>query len=810
MKAIRALGTLLKGYLIVIGLLTHLALAGGVLYGLRHYQLTVDQALVKLMERSGVDWPWLVALATPEPRYQDHVMDGRLREEHPRILMPQLASWNGRGVSLVMAERDVLYQRLGIRAPGPCVGGDLLGLTACWLATGEPGRLAALRSAVNGFRLTTPNVQGNYGNGWELAFAYDFLSLHDSLSPQDRQNIQARLRQAAKELLQVLDGDSASLWHGRSNLAAQAWLCVVVLDGTDPRNQALLRRAQGYFLDTLSALKITEGWPEGYNYWIQNRGLPLALAGAAYLNGLKDSAHGSRVREILRRTGYWHIYGVRPDQRFEGLGDEGSRVDLKDETRRVIDVLAQATRDPVLAGYSQFLGNLHGRESYYRDYRGGFWLFNDPTVSPITGQGLSRYQNLLGTTELFGPDGLNLAYIRSDWSPQGTFISFRAGDTFTHHGHYDAGHFSLFKGAPLAINSSSYGGTTSSNRLNYSIRSVAKNTLLVLRPGERVQPNRFFEANVADGGQRVVLPTGSAIEGVGDWFDNLGQGLHLEGGSITRFDFSPGLYSYFDADLTAAYNNPAHDEGGSGGKVEQINRELFYLQGEDRLIVHDRVTAIDADYTKKWLLHTVQRPQVQGLQVLKGSADNGIMESPASLAVVENGPGRLVVQRFQPQDAVIRLVGGEDYQYYVESDGDDSDLDGENFARGAREEPWFDIGQWRIEIQPAVPRRRDVFLMVLSPSLDNPREDLARPLDSADDNIRGVITGRSAVVFVDRGQLRRARLRLPEGISQIYILGLPELTSLQLGPVAATVNRNGVALVDGSWLAGGEMVEMVW
>ena len=106
-----------------------------------------------------------------------------------------------------------------------------------------------------------------------------------------------------------------------------------------------------------------------------------------------------------------------------------------------------------------------------------------------------------------------------------TFISFHAGDIFTHHGRYDAGHFTLFKGALLAINSSTYGGGfMSPNRLDYSIRTVAKNSRLITRPGERVHPNRFFPTNEAGGGQRIVSPTGSRIRSVQDVRRNLDMG----------------------------------------------------------------------------------------------------------------------------------------------------------------------------------------------------------------------------------------------------------------------------------------------
>ena len=80
-----------------------------------------------------------------------------------------------------------------------------------------------------------------------------------------------------------------------------------------------------------------------------------------------------------------------------------------------------------------------------------------PSLERLRGDGLQALDGVLPRAALFGPNALNQVYIRSDWGPDATYVTFRAGDTFAHHGHYDAGHFTLFKGAPLAINSGTYG-----------------------------------------------------------------------------------------------------------------------------------------------------------------------------------------------------------------------------------------------------------------------------------------------------------------------------------------------------------------
>ncbi len=794
---------------VALGAVAVVGLSGAFVFLQRQYDMSPGQVLVRLAEKAGVDQPSVVSLLSPSSRFAGHTLDGQVRATHPRILLPDLAGWDGRGPPALLAERETAFRRLGIDAPSPCKAEGLLAVAACWAATGDWNRGERLVAELRGYYLAVPGKSDdNLGNGYQLAIAYDLARTFPGFGLEDRAIVEDKIARSLRHSLVLLDGDDLSLWHGRAALAAAAWLSAVVLEPGDPVRDAMVARAQGHFLDTLRALALTEGWPEGYLYWINSRGRILALAASAYLNGLEGQRDAEAVRALLSRVGRWHIYIMRPDHRAQGFGDEGPRVDLIEETRPVVDLLAQASRDPVLATYSDYLGRRLGRSSYYRDHLWGFWLFNDPSLDRFSGEGLQALDGVLPRVALFGPDALNQVYIRSDWGPDATHITFRAGDTFTHHGHYDAGHFTLFKGAPLAINSGTYGDFAGEHRLDYAIRSVAKNTLLVLRPGERVPVGGLIRRNVADAGQRVVLPTGSAVRSVADWLSNLGQGKHLEGGDVVHFAHREGELTYVAADLTPAYNTPSHDEGGSGGKVVRVLRQLVYLAGEDRLIVYDRVTATDPTFTKKWLLHAVNRPEADGLRVLVGAQDNGILETTADRARVQNGRGHLLVRRFLPEDGRMRFVGGPDYRYYVEADGDDADLDGRNMADGANEKPWFDLGQWRIELQPGVARASDEFLVVLTPGLDGAlvddtelvQTDMGGAQRGGGGGLRGIATPRSVILFADLGREREARFLLPPGRERLYVLGLPPGGEVQIqhrsGSETVTVDAEGLALTN--------------
>ncbi len=701
----RILRRFLARYLICVGLTAHVAALAGAYWALKHYNVTPRQLVLKGLERADIEAPWIVSLIAPAPRYAGRKFDGRIRETHPRILLPELAGWRGPGVSPSMARRLALYRRVGIdrpRARAKCGSSDGLVLAACWIMTGN--RDAGARGTVKlgrakariGARNRPVTIAG-FGSPWRFALAYDLLFNHPDFTPEARHAAQSTLRAVLDKILAALDGADLSLWHGRASVAAEAWLVAVALGRETRDDAALTSRAQGHFLDAMAGLGLTEAWPGGYSYWINNRALMMALGASAYVNGLDGARHAASVKRTITRAAYWSVHATRPDNRIEGLGDEGPRVDLKDETRRFIDVVAQLSGDQVLSAYSRYLERLHGRESYYRGYRWSFALFNDPTVAParpIDTASLAPLDRVLPRAMVFGEAAFNQVYMRSGWGPEATFVSFRAGGSFSHHGHYDAGHFTVFKGAPLAINSSLYGGMFAENRINYAIRTVAKNTLLILRPGETQRPSRKIPENFAAGGQRLTLPTGSALASVADWRANREAGLGLDGGRLRAFDTRPGVYSFVSADLTRAYNHPGRDDGG-GGKVRRAVRDLLYLHDDDVVLVRDD----------------------------------------------------------------------------VETDGDDSVLDGRNMSGGAAAKPWFDGGDWRLEIQPRAARLRDQFLVALAPGIGPARLDAVEKVALAEGSARALATQGAVVVFTDERATGEIAFAAPGGQRRVYLIG---------------------------------------
>jgi heparin/heparan-sulfate lyase len=108
------------------------------------------------------------------------------------------------------------------------------------------------------------------------------------------------------------------------------------------------------------------------------------------------------------------------------------------------------------------------------------------------------------------------------------------------------------------------------------------------------------------------------------------------------------------------------------------------------VIVFDRVESTRPELEKKFLLHTVNEPSVEG-----------------RLSVAENGGGRLSTLTLLPADAKLQLVGGAGREAWV---------DGKNYPPAPKWKKPVDIKRadnWRLEVSPGAPRTRDHFLHVL-------------------------------------------------------------------------------------------------
>ena len=737
-----------------------------------------DRSLVGLINKFSVFAGLIQAdanLLMATSKYQDRYQDKAINQPYPRVLLQPLSNWPGQQPAQLLTQRIARLEYNKERLIVDCDRDHLLQNLLCYFQAPSELQRQSIEQQLSNFNLIEPKDSGQYGNSWELAIGYDLARTIPGLSPDTSEKVQQKIVAALTKHLQLLDANSASLWHGRSTIAASALILAAVLDLDKPEHKQLFSRSYGHFSDVIDALEATETWPEGFNYWLQERGMPIALGLAAFKNVSRDQTEKNQLDYLMRRIGLWHIYLTRPDYRIEGWGDEGSRSDLKDGARRIIDILAQASGDSLLGRYSHFLKNLHPQESY--NY-GRLWqmvLFNDPFVADRPIEEIQTLEDVMGSgpaAALFVAGYSNHLIIRSGWKPEDTFISFRASDIFTHHQHYDAGHFTLFKQAPLAVNSSTYGDFFGPHRLNYAIRTIAKNSLLVIDSQEQVTPNQFFKTNVIDGGQRIVLPTGSAVTSFDHWQDNRTQGTNLGASELLAYESMPGAATYIKTDITRAYNSIRFDTNGGAGKVKRVTRELLYLYAEDSLMVRDEVITTDPAHQVRWLLHTYNKFAAEQHRVVKGTLEDGILKSANSEQglITQHQRGRLKIDIIEPVVDEITQVGGPSYRYFVAAP--ESPVAGSNFTAGSSPDPWFEQPLWRSEIDSPSTDNRHRFLVVLQPrSLSEPFAPVNRA-DSHTANSQGVRIGRSLILF--RGQACRDNAPNFERVDQVVYIDMPD------------------------------------
>jgi hypothetical protein len=163
-------------------------------------------------------------------------------------------------------------------------------------------------------------------------------------------------------------------------------------------------------------------------------------------------------------------------------------------------------------------------------------------------------------------------------------------------------------------------------------------------------------------------------------------------------------------DITPAYTNRESGRGTFSHRtrrVERFWRTFAYDRVDDVVVVFDQVTATKASFRKRWLLHSIEEPQV--------SADGFSLRIPAQDRPGRAG-GRLEAKVLLPKDASINAIGGRGLEFFVDSKNyDESGMLSEVVKKRGIAGP--EPGSWRVEVSPTRDARDDAFLVVLLPSV---------------------------------------------------------------------------------------------
>jgi hypothetical protein len=272
-------------------------------------------------------------------------------------------------------------------------------------------------------------------------------------------------------------------------------------------------------------------------------------------------------------------------------------------------------------------------------------------------------------------EGPGYVYARSSWEEDATYLFFKCGKRFTAHQHLDVGHFYIFKHEELAGEGGHYVDWSGAHDINYYLRTIAHNSMLIHDPAESFEFIRGADQIANDGGQKYPWP-GTCFRHNGDGGDADQWRRHRELMDIAdmlAFE-DKGTYLYCAGDCSAAY---------SGKKLDYFTRQIVFIR-PGTFVIFDRVKSKKPAFKKTWLLHAMKPPT--------GETPN---------LVVTNGKGRLFVQTVLPANAVVKLNQGEELYSYG----------GKNFP------PRFKTGpeaECRIEVSPAKAASIDYFLHVLT------------------------------------------------------------------------------------------------
>ena len=142
-------------------------------------------------------------------------------------------------------------------------------------------------------------------------------------------------------------------------------------------------------------------------------------------------------------------------------------------------------------------------------------------------------------------------------------------------------------------------------------------------------------------------------------------------------------------------------------------------------------------------------------KVLKGNAESGIITSQNKRVKIKNGSAYLTSEIIADIND-IRLIGGEGYQFYVEVDGDDSVLNGENFDQGLTQIQIAKAAKWRFEIN-AMRKEKQEIITVHRPSLTHYRENHTQ-VKSLFNGVKGYRFEDVVVVFTEK-ELNKLQLK---------------------------------------------------
>jgi uncharacterized repeat protein (TIGR01451 family) len=333
-------------------------------------------------------------------------------------------------------------------------------------------------------------------------------------------------------------------------------------------------------------------------------------------------------------------------------------------------------------------------------------LFYDPNA-PASDPQIATYSEL--PFAKYFPGGNNV-YMRTGWTGNDTIAGLRANPayTMTSHSDFDANTFLIYRKGNLSPDSGIYDAyANQSSYMNYQKQTYAHNDMLVIDPANPNGPTNISGFLNPGGTDYVSTKTFSDATPFGNQYAFV-HNSKANWGDIVKFVTTPE-YDYTVGDATLAYSS----------RLNEYYRNVAFLRKGTKayMIVFDRVESNNANFDKRWLMHFVSEPTVNGTKISEQVAGH-IDTYNGDLTVANNvyNTSAVYVKTLLPTQHTIRRIGGTGYEFYREGTSPvnlpvtQSEL---NRVSGQMGGPWQEAGTWRIELSPATKQTRDYFLNVM-------------------------------------------------------------------------------------------------
>jgi heparin/heparan-sulfate lyase len=564
---------------------------------------------------------------------------------------------------------------------------------------------------------------------WSLAF--DWLYNYPGFEARLKDRIAGELLKAAEQMMgdQSLKEVQMAMYHNYPvrylTLAIFALTAIEGHPSVESRAAPIRTHARAvldHILDLTDFITPDGGYHESMDY---QRITYAPLAMMAELLRTTANSDPSRRYTVFHHYTDTYLYKVLPDG-TTARNDDNEFPYLQWEDNIVMGYAINRFKDPYAAWMLRQSG--WPAQKTWRIPITQF-LWDDPEVKPrnpaiSTEAEISRHYLFHGVGHLIMRDG---------FGPDSTWIEFNSGPYLAKHDHLDQNHFVIYHKGYLATESGAdYTDTESPHYLNYYRRTIAHNSMLVYKPGEKFfwAENLWPAAN--DGGQRMdssrywnTVRSREDFDRTRDLWDT---------GRMEATDYVAGQYHYARGNATRAYQP---------SKVERFTRELVYTPVNNVLVVFDRVRSVDPVYKKVWLLHGVNQPRVEAVGNARTDGHGGTAYENATVFTYEDGAGRLRVHTLLPRQREVVRRGGPGWEFWTPGDefggawgsGKNWPLDppqggplptdpylnkmwktfwGEAFNKLLPSNTRAVVpAAWRVEVSPLRPAKEDLFLNVL-------------------------------------------------------------------------------------------------